>query len=531
MQCWKTSLFVPVLLFTLATTVAALDPLEPNDTVYGDLRRWYQEGHIGTLPEITPYPVQVLTKLLEEARASIDAQVSRDAANYLEQLGQRGIAPAGYARAAISTEGTSLEFGPELRFDFPVLPTVWVRAKWSGVGYVGPRGFVHPAGTNAPYDLNFDDAYLGPEDTTLNLMQNVRTMTAIGSDTLVGTASISRLSYGPFGNSVVLSGDAPSSPNFRVTWLREKLVVELLYMELFASTDTGVRANRGKHMMLHSVVYNPTRTLRVGAFQSLVWGPTFDLTYFLPFTMLYYQQSRRGARENAFLGFQVGYRAPSVPVSMDAIFYADDLHFNDVVRLRIDTRYKVALEAGIRWLPALPYLSFVEARYLAVMPYVYTHNGENGSSPDGIDPGAVNYLDYTTFTRNLAIQLPPNSDRWSMRAEARPTEYLRLGIFYELLRHGNASENLPGAGDGTIFDPGFDGGEYAFWQDTPFLTQSVIEYTNKVGTEVNIDIGGKNANLAGRLRYTAEVRRNAGLIAGASQVDHFVELTTIVALR
>jgi hypothetical protein len=173
-------------------------------------------------------------------------------------------------------------------------------------------------------------------------------------------------------------------------------------------------------------------------------------------------------------------------LQVNAQFYVDDFHFNDIVRLQFNTKYKLAAEAGIVWAPVHGYLSTLSADYTMVFPYMYTH----WNTPDEDRyAGGPNYLNYSHMGRNLGTDLQPNSDRISVRTTWRTLPNLDLSLGAYFTRHANASENVIPGGysnnpdnakdkdeyhDGTIFDDGdtIEGNNYSYLR---FLIQDTID--------------------------------------------------------
>jgi hypothetical protein len=123
----------------------------------------------------------------------------------------------------------------------------------------------------------------------------------------------------------------------------------------------------------------------------------------------------------------------------------DDFHFNDIVRLQFNTKYKLAAEAGLVWAPDNSPLAALSADYTMVFPYMYTH----WNNPDTARyAGGPNYLNYSHMGRNLGTDLEPNSDRISVRTswQTLPTLDVSLGAYFT--RHANASDNVPVGGYG-----------------------------------------------------------------------------------
>lgn len=78
-------------------------------------------------------------------------------------------------------------------------------------------------------------------------------------------------------------------------------------------------------------------------------------------------------------------------------------------------------------------------------PYTFTDDGT----------AFVNYLNYVQMDTGIGAVLQPNSDQLYLQAFAQPTLFLGVDYFSRFIRHGNASEGVPGlTGDGSYRDDG-----------------------------------------------------------------------------
>jgi hypothetical protein len=260
----------------------------------------------------------------------------------------------------------------------------------------------------------------------------------------------------------------------------------MLMLALSASDDFGKEAFPEKFLVFHSFNFNPLPNFEFGFLESVVWGGRFETLYLVPFTNLFGAQSINGDfADNSFLGFHIRWNVP-YNMQVNAQLYVDDFNFNDVVRLQLNTKYKLAAEAGLVWAPDNGPLAALSGDYTVVFPYMYTH----WNTPDEARyAGGPNYLNYSHMGRNLGTNLEPNSDRISVRTAWRTLPNLDLSLSAYLTRHANASDNVPKNGysknseskkdkdefhDGTIFDDG-DTKEGNNYSSLRFLIQENID--------------------------------------------------------
>ncbi len=203
------------------------------------------------------------------------------------------------------------------------------------------------------------------------------------------------------------------------------------------------------------------------------------------------------------MGFSLKVKLPQ-NVDYKFLLYADDLHFNDMIRFDFDTKYKLAFQTGFSWMPLTEKIRKISLDYLLVTPYMYTHRSQASGEPE--EP---NYLNYSHQGVNLGPDLDPNSDRITFSVLLEPLEKLTLEYRSRFIRHGNGSMDNGvnvGEGDGSIFDDGYNEttSEYTFQDTTRFLTQDVIEkiFQNGIKAEYTRDI--KNKTVKATAGYTLE---------------------------
>ena len=89
-------------------------------------------------------------------------------------------------------------------------------------------------------------------------------------------------------------------------------------------------------------------------------------------TQLMYQTLVQGDKSNSHIGlygslYLHGY------LTWNLIFYADDLHFNDIVNFNCNTRWKFVLQSALSWSPVGRIFKDLGLEYTMVTPYTYTH--------------------------------------------------------------------------------------------------------------------------------------------------------------
>ena len=350
--------------------------------------------------------------------------------------------------------------------------------------------------------------------------QGINTSTAVGTETLWFQTGLIRSSFGPFtDDGAVISPKAPQAGHFSFTWLQETFAFNSTLLALTATTDTGAGRYPEKYLAMHTVTFYPLSWLEFSVFESIVYGGRFEPLYIIPFSEFFYLQGTIGCPDNSLLGFTTCIDLP-YNIDFDFLLYADDLHFNDMIRFDFDTKYKLSFQTGLSWAPEVDELRQVSLDYLLVTPYMFSHI----DTPDPDDP---NYQNYTHYGENLGPTLEPNSDRISIAVLLNPINTLNVEIAGRYIRHGNGSvdgsENM-GDGDGSIFDDGFDDqGICTFQETTRFMDQDIIEHTIQAGITADAAFTFGAFKLSGNGGYTLEWIKNRDLIEG-TEWNHYFEI-------
>jgi hypothetical protein len=458
---------------------------DPNDAIYRDIDRWSVRGYIsGSLPLIRPYPAQLIDELLTQVIDKGNGEAREKAAYYKKNIapGSRPIHPG--LTATIEGLDDDLAALGSGSLDGVLRINDWIGASYSMFAYLSTKTpgneYAVPEAYSPFPDLVTDDANIGP----FKIMQNWTSALGIGKPDFYFQSGLNRTGIGPFyDNGVVAGPQAARAGHFSLNYRRPTWSFEMLMLALSASNDLGEEMFPEKFFVFHSFNFNPLPNFEFGFLESVVWGGRFETLYLIPFTNLFATQSLSGDfGDNSFLGFHIRWNAP-YNMQVKGQFYVDDFHFNDIVRLQFNTKYKLAAEAGIVWAPDTGPLAILSADYTMVFPYMYTH----WNTPDSAryDPVKPNYLNYSHMGRNLGTDLEPNSDRISVRTSWRTLPNLDVSLGAYLTRHANASDNVPTDGynqgfdkdeyhNGTIFDDG-DTAEGNNYSHLRFLIQDTID--------------------------------------------------------
>jgi hypothetical protein len=339
---------------------------------------------------------------------------------------------------------------------------------------------------------------------------------------------------------MVIGAQVGRAGHFSVNYRKDTWSIGVLLLEISASDDFGRNRFPNKHLILHTFDIRPFPNLELGVFESVVWGGRFEFLYMAPFNQYFAAQSLTGFEDNSLVGVHGRWTAAKDLQVLGQV-YVDDLHFNDMVRLKLDTKYKFAAELGLRWAPERGPLADLRADYTAIMPYMYSHITDPREGPNSARyiANKPNFYNYSHMGRSLGSDLKPNSDRLSFGSDWRLLPGLELGLSAYLTRHGNASEGVAGINnyiwhDGSYLDDGYSdppvsqsdtikpyGPQMTFERMTNFLNQRVIETKAAAGFDLDWSYPTSLGIITAQAGYTLEYGWNRGLSDGNNGIVHF----------
>ncbi len=516
-----------VLLSVLAEGAAALDTSDPQDEVYRQLDLWAARGYVDRLPLLRPYPGQLIVSLLKEVADRGDAASAREAKELLTAIdGSARIRAEGYHATRATQDDLYSATGLYLTTAGRLNDLITVTGRLGAIVVVEPGAVdAFVPGERSPVDHFVDWSSVSAAGYTLLPTLSAAATTAIGTDRLWLQMGVNRNSFGPFDEGPVLSPQAPQAGHLSVTWRGEHLTYTEFLLTLAATTDQGdaigddgdIGVFPNKYLNGQSFQFSPVRWLDIGLFETVVFGERFEPLYLVPVIPRTYTSIYSGAADNLMLGFSVTARLPQ-NVGLDLMFYADDMHFLDMLSFNFDTKYKVSGQAGVTWTPLQSLLKRVSLDYALVTPYTYSHRRESIDGTEDIlalHPERINFYNYSHMGRSL-VALDPNSDRLRLRALLTPRDRLDVTLSAVYRRHANPTEGTPygtntwatGTSDGGINDNGYvEGGDHLF-DTVDFLSQDVIEQILLLGADCSWRTPLSRGTLFLEGGYTVEIARN-----------------------
>jgi len=521
----KKASFLLLLMFAVAMSAGALDTSDPTDGVYRQLDLWAGKGYVTRLPLLRPYPAQLVAALLRDVIDGGDPESVRRAEAMLAEVTRKiAIRPEAYhATRATQDDVYSVTGGyAAARGSLTDLITLSTQLGALAVVEPGAEAAFIP-GERFPVDYYVDWSALSPAGITVLPTLSAGGTAAIGTDSFWFQIGLARHSFGPFDEGPVLSPQAAQAGHLSFSWRGPRLSYTEFLLTLTATSDRGdafgddgdVSVYPNKYLTGHSFQFSPLSWLDIGLFETVVFGERIEPVYLVPVVSRTYTSIYAGSIDNLMLGFSASARLPA-DVGLDLVFYADDMHFLDMLSLDFDTKYKVAAQAGVSWTPLRRLLKRVSLDYALVTPYTYTHTRESiqGVEEQNFANGMyLNYYNYSHYGRSL-VALDPNSDRLRLRALLTPRDRLAVTLSATYQRHANATESeyidgsAVGTSDGGINDNGYvDDGDHLF-DTVNFLSQDVIEQILLLGAEASWQMPLGRGVLFVEVGYTLEVAQD-----------------------
>ena len=515
---------VTIIAFVPAQQAFSQYSANPLDPIYHWMDLWEGRGYIERMPVFRPYPENILVAALERVAQVGDAESREVAKTFLKQLDDAlDIEFSVFQETRVQNDKLHLKGGIGIAAHGRISDTITAAASLTGVLLDVEDGELLPRGRRTDWDILDDWSTIPVAGRDVAALNQMNTSFAWGTESLYLHAGIMRRSFGPLhDDGVVLSPYARQAPGIVTSWRPGRFqysfgIFSMTASQLYAPVSpfrpenqdvvgddkTGLhRTDKeipGKWVFIHDFRWNALPWLTVAFFESATWGPRFELAYLMPVKWGFHAQGSTSYADSSKMGFSIEAR-PRPGVHIPLVVYVDDAGFNDLVRLNFDTKLKMAVHTGVFWTPMHSFFRRLSVDYLALLPYMYTHDSEKGRF--STEP---NYTNYLHRGESLGPGMEPNSDRTTLSVTVRPLPRLDATFTGRLTRHGNASENVEGLGlethDGTILDDGryyffrredndpdnplfVESGRLSFQNELRFLTQEVIEHTWQTGIDL-----------------------------------------------
>lgn len=537
----KKILFALIFAFSavFAFSQAAVDI---NDSFYKEAQNWELRGLTSPLPLLRPYPLSVIKRVLNDVIENGNESESELAKSEYERIFSKpygffakGSANIKHSSADEDENSSAKDLSGEIGAggDISLHNLVSLGYKFGIYGETKEFSSYSPLYQNILEDSIYDAVDVGPFSAYLDWNTNI----SFGTESVYGTAGLSRVGFGPFyGEGLALNDTGYHSANFIFNATMKNWSYASVY-EIIGATrnipdiDTDWLSD-GKYLSFHALRWNAFKKFNLTYYENVVFGPNSNISFFLPapYAAL---QNIGGAGANMQMGLLIEYK-PFKGFNWATDFFADDIELNDVLKLNFDTKLRFGFQSGIIYSPENSFVDKISFNYTAVMPYVYAH-WEYDSDDSGAFSGYTwNYQNYTNAGINIGSTLDPNSDKVSLSARFKPAKKLTLDLTAGFTRHANSAEDFSDdeaaeymlAESGTYSTNGTYSMSQMFsdsssthgkhvdsaWEKLGFMTSDHKMYVLQAGLNVEYELSRtKYGTLSFKLGYVFEYIKNAGV--------------------
>lgn len=531
----KKNLIVAIVVFMAAVfSVAAQVSVDPGDRFYTEAQSWQIKGLVPVLPQIRPYPVNVIKKILQtvvQSGSSHDAELAADeyarifSKPYTVELEGTVAYKTEYDIDSNDKSQTRQLAGePDIAGDIQFHPLVSLGYRLGIFGTNTSESNMLPYYTNSAHDAVQDPSTVGP----FNAYVDMNTLIAVGTDKVYATAGVSRVGFGPFLNEgIALNDSAYHAANFTFNVNYGKLSYCQLYESIGATTNLGSDLSGNKFLALHSIAYQLTKKLNFSYYETIVFGRRAEPSYLFPAPYMV-TQGINGCNDNLQMGLLFEY-IPIASLKWATDIFVDDISFNDIVKLNFDTKIRIAAQTGFQYAPFDSPCTLMNVSYMVITPYTYSHWEYDDYYEKKIYGGNYNYQNYTNNGVCMGASIPPDSDRILFSAKFNPAKSLEFNVSSSFARHQNVCEALGSddveqyilsdadtySTDGSVYTQTmFSGGEHVdgAWNRLNFMTGDHTMYVCSTGFSAQymfprIRIG----QLSLKAGYTFEYVQNEGV--------------------
>lgn len=514
--------------------------VNPEDEFYSDALSWYLKGYVEKLPQLKPYPQNIIQEILDTVKECEDEKVSERAEYYIHKIYDRkvhgGFDFNGDMRLKAS-ENALPQVDKEKTIDTKLLLTseIFCSGDWSfneklGASWeLGVLGYnndvllsqVHP---KYIYDSNQQKIDVlswnaGIVDFLLDTNANV----TYGTKNLYGNFGFNKTGYGLYPDTdLILNPTSYQAFNSSINYVG-KYFEYTHYMGLLGSRST-VNQNSylfNKLIAFHSIKFPLlNRKISISYFEATVGSTPFMAAYVMPVPFVI-MGNISAFKENILAGLNFEYK-PLNCIALTADFLFDDLKPKEFIKFNWnEAAIRSAIRFGFAYSPFDSICKLITFDYTLVTPYTYTSYDSSNSEYNGYD--------FTNCGIGIGSDLPPNSDRILVKIQFHPYKRLNVSTFTSFVRHSNAYLSLYNMDSGeyqggddnpNIPENAFsDGGINMTTQGIPlaeeytnFLTQITTMYTIQAGVSLDYQFyKTRTGGLTCGLGYKFEYIRQDGL--------------------
>ena len=351
------------MIFSLSFVFAQIS-VDPQDDFYMYAQGWELKGYVKSLPQLRPYPLNVIKQILSSVIEKGDKKNVEIAQNYWELVTgkpfhlvleggvREKIASDNYKAEGVQEESTTRQYngGPHVVGDIAISPIASFGYSFGIYAVNESDTDVMPFFSRSKHDTVTDAVSVGPFDLNIDMNSNV----AIGTEKAYLQAGINRSGYGPFLNDdLALSDNAFHSPSLVFAYDGGFWNYTQIMQSIGASRNNGTSLDSdsqvNKFMSFHAIRFDITDKLALSYYESTIFGKRFELAYILPAPFMAIQ-GVGDSTDNSQMGLMIEYK-PIRGLKWSSSFFADDLEVSQMMKLHFDTKIRVGIESGLQYSP------------------------------------------------------------------------------------------------------------------------------------------------------------------------------------
>lgn len=443
--------FLCILIILATFNLKAQVGVTPEDDFYIDVTSWMLKGYIDSIPQLKPYPINVISEILLKV-CEIGTEADKNKAEfYKKKFFSKPIYVS--ADSSVNIKSKKVDDGGDKNTDkyenkelFKEKISLFGNIKINkciGFSYdisgLMRNNNISPSDAKPNFDVNNDSnvarsIYI--ETSKFDFLLDPNVLFTMGNTKLYATIGINKTGYGLFfDDSLIMNFSTYQSLNttfnYNGKYFSYSQFFGLLGAQSYLDSDNFTF---GKYLSFHSLkIPVPNKNIYFSFYESVVFGRKFMPAYFMP-VPYFIIANVAGFNENVLSGLKIEWKPfNDIMFSIDAVL--DDFDPKKVLKLKLnDAGIRAGFKTGFVYTPDESKCNFISLDYTLVTPYTYT---KYNTADDN-----YNYLDYTNLGQSMGSNLLPNSDRVSLTISFKPINTFKISTITSLIRHGNAYESL-----------------------------------------------------------------------------------------